>query len=126
MQNVDRLRSVNDDVRRAELESLGHGLDGVGCNPRVPPPRPKRTRMRQDKDVNVVTEKVVERLLLKWAAKFSAGRSVFVWPLCPSPLSLLFVFAGSLGPKSRASAPPPPPRLRTKKRNWGPKAKENE
>ena len=80
MQKVDRLRSANDDVRRAELESLGHGLDGVGCNPRVPSPRPKRSRMRQDKDVNVVTEKVVERLLLKWAAKFSAGRSVFVWP----------------------------------------------
>ena len=85
---------------------------------------PKK-KPRQDKDINVVTEKVVERLLLKWAAKFSAGRSVFVWPLCAAPLSLLFVFAGSLGPKSRASAPPPS-RLRTKKRNWGPKAKENE
>ena len=57
VQKVDRLRSANDDVRRTELESLGHGLDGVGCNARVPSPRPERSRVRQYKDANVVTEK---------------------------------------------------------------------
>ena len=97
---VGRFRPAIDDVRRAEVGSLGHG-QVCGSRTEVITLQPWDSGAGEE----LGHGEGVERLLPGWATHFSTGSSVFVWPLsAPLLLSLLFVFAGSLGPKSRSSS----------------------